>query len=197
MLPARLSASVFRLRDMMFEARFVDVIHATPVAQGTNRHYCGQIAPQIVVGSPEFSISLLYSGPAERQKSPMSPSSPDRLRDLKRLTRRKKVDSEYVTMWASEITGVPEQFGTFLWGLGHDAKGEEPNLDLFLLQLRERDRGPGVGSTWHSGMMGNPKGGPGGKRGQERSSLCSYQPPAAWPSGLLLEGVKFFYELQY
>ena len=51
--------------------------------------------------------------------------------------------------------------------------------------------------------MGNPKGLTGvkgggvcrgGKRGQERSSLCSYQPPqllVAWPSGLLLEGVKF------
>ena len=45
--------------------------------------------------------------------------------------------------------------------------------------------------------MDNPKGtlkgagSSGGKRGQERSSRCPYQPPAAWPSGLLLEGVKF------
>ena len=83
MLPTRLSASFLRLRDMIVEARFVVVIHATPVAQGTNRHYCRQIAPQIVVGSPEFSISLLYLGPAERQKGPMSPSSADRLRELR------------------------------------------------------------------------------------------------------------------
>ena len=131
MLPARLSASFLRLRNMMFEARFVDVIHATPVAQGTNRHYCRQIAPQIVVGSPEFSISLLYLGPAKRQKSPMSPSSPDRLRDLKRLTRRKKVDSEYVTMWASEITGVPEHSAHFYGGWVMTQKTKSPTLTFF------------------------------------------------------------------
>ena len=41
-------------------------------------------------------------------------------------------------MWASEITELLnylQQSGTFLWGSGHDAKDEEPNLDLFLLQL--------------------------------------------------------------
>ena len=42
-------------------------------------------------------------------------------------------------MWASEITEIPAKAGTFLWGSGHDAKDEEPNLDLFLLQLRETE----------------------------------------------------------
>ena len=58
---------------MISEAQLVEIIHAAPVAQGTNRHYCRRIAPQIVVGSPESSISLLHLGPrapAERQSAP-------------------------------------------------------------------------------------------------------------------------------
>ena len=54
------------------------LLHKAPT--GTT---AGKIALRIVVGSPESSISLLYLGPAKRQKGPMSPSSADRLRDLR------------------------------------------------------------------------------------------------------------------
>ena len=76
----------FRLRNIISEASLVDVTKATPVAQGTNRHYCRQIALRIVVGAPLLlNPAYPYSirGPAERQKCPMSTSPADRLRDLR------------------------------------------------------------------------------------------------------------------
>ena len=160
---------------------------AAPVPQGTNRHYCRRIAPRIVVGSPESSISLLHSGPEQRQKCPMSPSLADRLRNLRDS---QEIGKTYSLYGQARLPNYLQHTAHSFGGQDHDAK-TKPNVNLFTSSTNETEA-PGIGSTWRSGMTDHPKG---GKRGQERSSLCSYHPQATWPSGLLLEGSEVFYEL--